>query len=88
MKIWIYSERTENHHELCINSMYGSVCSQNMEEQNRREIFIEFKESGSSELYPSERKLKLIYNLCFCGSILHCSDLNYPLLGYLNMAIP
>jgi len=87
VKVWIYSECTENHHELYINIMYSSVCSQNMEEQNHREIFVEFKESTISELYPSEQKLKLIYNLCFCSSILNYSDLNYLLLGYLNVAI-
>jgi 16S rRNA C1402 (ribose-2'-O) methylase RsmI len=86
MKVCIYSECTENHHELYINITYSSVCSQNMEEQNRGEIFVVFKGSTSSELYPSEWKLKLIYNLCFCSSILNCSDLKYLLLGYLNMA--
>jgi hypothetical protein len=87
VKVWIYSECTENHHELYINIMCSSVCSQNMEEQNRREIFVEYKENTSSEPYPSKRKLKLIYNPCFCSSILNSSDLNYLLLGYLHMAI-
>jgi len=87
VKVWIYSECTESQHELYINITDCSVCSQNMEEHNHREIFVEFKECTISELYPSERKLKLIYNLCFCSSILNCSDLNYLLLGHLNMAI-